>query len=309
VSQPVVETCGVGRRFGARLALASVDLAVPQGAIVGIAGPNGAGKSTLLHVLAGLLRPSTGTARVFGLDPNVARAAVMRRARFAFAPPGLWPFLSAREHVVALARLSAPPVSAALLDAEIDAALDLVGLRERQHDRAGSFSFGMRQRLALAIALCPRPELLVLDEPAEGLDPLAVLELRAILARLRRDHGVTVLLSSHLLLELDALVDELVVLEQGEVLCAGAPEALRGSPRWRLVADAPARAAEALAAAGLAATAADDGSLWLAPDVALDLAAAQRLLAQAGVALVEFARVQPSLEQALLARLRARRSA
>ncbi len=302
MSARIIETTNLGRRYGARVALHGLDLTVRAGQIVGIAGPNGAGKSTLLQVLAGLIRPSAGGARVFGLDPWRDRAAVMQRARFAFAPPGLWGTLTAREHVVALAAIGRSPVAAA----EVDTTLALVGLLARADDRVVTFSFGMRQRLALAIALLPRPELLVLDEPAEGLDPLAVLELRAILRRLRDEHGVTLLLSSHLLLELDALVDHLVVLDQGAVLCAGAPSKLRGLRRVWLRVDDAVRAREVLATASVTCTADGDDALWLDAGADVSLITAQALLSPAGVTVHEYANRQPSLEQALLARLRAK---
>lgn len=305
MTEAIVRVRGLSRRFGARFALRDLDLDVGAGHIVGIAGPNGAGKSTLLQILAGLLRPSAGQATVFGLDPWHERATIMRRARFAFAPPGLFGTLTAREHLAALAAIGrVRPAPAG--DATIDATLDLVGLAARGDEPVATFSFGMRQRLALAIALSPRPELLVLDEPGEGLDPLAVLELRAILQRLRTMHGVSVLLSSHLLLELDALVDHLVVLEQGEVLCAGAPQVLRGTARRRLRVSDPERAARALAAANITCERAATDDLWLPPEAQLSLVEAQALLAPAAITVLEFAVERPSLEAALLSRLRRR---
>lgn len=300
-----MRTRGLSRRFGARTALRDLELDVGAGAIVGIAGPNGAGKSTLLQILAGLLRPTAGDALVFGLDPWRERAAIMRRARFAFSPPGLFASLTAREHLRALGGLGAARPERA----DVEECLEQVGLAARADDAVGTYSFGMRQRLALALALLPRPELLVLDEPAEGLDPRAVLELRAILQRLRVEYGVTVILSSHLLLELDALVDHLVVLDQGEVLCQGAPRTLRGPPRVRIRTSDGARAAATLAAGGLVAEQDARGDLWLASGSSPGLEDVRTVLAAAGVALVEFAQERPSLESALLARLGSRPAA
>jgi len=155
-----VEVRGLGRRFGARIALAGVELRVEPGEIVGPVGPNGSGKTTLLRILAGLLRASAGEARVFGLEPFGRRELVMQRARFAFAPPALFESLTAREHLAYLSRLGlrseAFPTPSA-----IESALETVGLRERAGDRVHTFSFGMRQRLLLAQALLPLPELLV----------------------------------------------------------------------------------------------------------------------------------------------------
>jgi ABC-2 type transport system ATP-binding protein len=299
-----VALADAGRRFGRRWALTGVTLEVATGEVFGLAGPNGSGKTTLLELLAGLSAPSRGSVRVLGLDPFVERRAVMRRARFAFAPPALYDGLDALEHLRYLCALGgARPTPAAM-----QRALEWVGLADRARDRVGTYSYGMRQRLLLAQALCPRPDLLVLDEPADGLDPLAVLELRAILARMRAEEGVTIVLSSHLLLELDELVDRLLVLDEGQALFLGTPDELRGSgEQQRLTVDDPAAACAALAERGLAARA-GEGAVFLAPG-ALDLEGARALLASRGLQLAEFTTERPSLERALLARLRARREA
>ena len=222
MGEPVVRARGLARRFGARLALAPLELEVGAGEVLGLVGPNGSGKTTLLRMLSGFLKPSEGELRVLGCEPWSERARLMERARFAFAPPPLYERMSAREHLRCLGALGGEPPSAA----DIQRALDTVGLGERADERVRAFSFGMRQRLALAQALVPRPELLVLDEPTDGLDPLAVLELREVLARLAREEGVTVLLSSHLLVEVEELVDRMLVLFEGRSLFLGTPHEL-----------------------------------------------------------------------------------
>jgi len=304
--QPLpVELEGLSRRFGAREALADVDLAVSRGAIVGLVGPNGSGKTTLLSIVAGLLRAHAGRVRVFGVDPFVDGPAILERARFAFAPPAFFPDLTAREHLHHLARIRrarTPRVSRA----EIDAALALVSLSDRAGDRVRTFSLGMKQRLALAQALLPRPELIVLDEPTEGLDPLAVLELRAVLAELRAEHGLSVLLSSHLMVEVEELVDDLLVLREGRSLFRGRPDELGAEARelrLEVGPEARERARAALAAKGHAAR--PVGHELALPDGALTLDEARSLLGDAGLALHCVRRHRPSLEEALLARLRA----
>jgi ABC-2 type transport system ATP-binding protein len=298
-----VRARGLAKRFGRRTALAGVDLDVAAGEVVALVGPNGSGKTTLLRILAGLARASAGEARLFGLDPRVERAGVMRRARFAFAPPALFSGLSAREHLRALGGLGVPrdgrPARAAIEDV-----LALVGLHERADDRVDAYSFGMRQRLALAIALLPRPELIVLDEPADGLDPLAVLELGGILAGLARERGTTVLLSSHLLLEVGALADRLVVLREGGVLLAGRPaELVAETRRVVLVSDDVARAERALATRGIPCE--RRGAELLLAAGALTLDDAARLLAGAGARLTGFHVRAATLEEVVLARLAA----
>jgi len=299
MAETLVEIRGLERRFGTRRALAGVELELGAGEIVGLVGPNGSGKTTLLRILAGMLRPTAGTVRVAGLDPAEERVEVMRVARFAFAPPALLETLTAREHLVHLGGLGGARVE----PAEVARALALVGLAARADERVRGFSFGMRQRLMLALSLIPRPRLLVLDEPTEGLDPLAVLELRAILARLRGEHGLALLLSSHLLLEIDRLVDRMHVLSEGRVLFAGTPaELTAGSERVRWTVSDAGRAAELARARGLACQPLGTGELELAADSPA-LAEVLPWLAAGGVTLTGYRRERATLEQALLARL------
>lgn len=305
MSAPVLDVRQLSRRFGARLALDRVDLHVERGEIVGLVGPNGSGKSTLLRVIAGFLRPSGGAARVFGFDPARERERVMERARFAFAPPALFDALTAREHLELL-----PGIGGARIEsAEIERALHLVGLAQRSDERVRAFSFGMRQRLAIALTLLPMPELIVLDEPTEGLDPLAVLELRGVLARLVREEQVAVLLSSHLLIEIDELVDRMLVLHEGRAVFAGTPaELCDGTTRTRVRASDGRRALEALLARGCVARALDDGELEL-DGGAPSLGETAELLHAAGVELREYHARTATLEEALLARLAKERTA
>ncbi len=303
MSGPLVEVRAVRRMFGSREALAAVSFEVEPGTIFGIAGANGSGKTTLLKVLAGFIAPSGGEARVFGLDPHRRRAEVMRDARFAFAPPALYESLTAREHVALLAGLGAASGSGRSRAVAVEAALDEVGLADRADDRVRTFSFGMRQRLVLAQALVPTPRLLVLDEPTDGLDPLAVLELRGVLKRLRDERGVTTLLSSHLLVELDELVDQLLVLDEGHTIYCGSPaRLLDGEARLVLVTNDAARAAELLTRRGLAAQSAGDGALVLDAG-SIQLAEAAEILRAGGLELLEYRAERPTLERTLIARL------
>ncbi|MFT5052279.1 MAG: ABC-type multidrug transport system ATPase subunit [Chlamydiales bacterium] len=295
----VVVLDGVRKRFGQRDALVDTDLQVGAGEILGLAGPNGSGKTTLLKLLAGLLRPTAGRVRVLGLDPFARREQVMRGARFAFAPAPLYDTLSAREHLRHLSRLGTQSVPASA----IDQVLELVGLEDRAADRVRTFSLGMRQRLGLALALLPEPRLLVLDEPADGLDPLAVLELRAILARLRDERGVTIVIASHLLMELEHLVDRLLVLKEGQVLFCGPPGDLRSDVEQlhARVSD-PDSARQLLEARGVAAEPDGEGGLLLGGSE-LSLERVRDILRAGGVDLFEYGARRPGLEVALIARL------
>ncbi|MEW6071164.1 MAG: ATP-binding cassette domain-containing protein [Planctomycetota bacterium] len=249
-----VEIHGLERRFGRRTALAGVDLEVFRGEIVGVVGPNGSGKTTLLRVVAGLLRPDAGEVRVFGRAPFAAPGSLMEVVRFAFAPPALYPALTAMEHLRHLTaiRTSAMP---RVTGAECQRALEAMGLADRAHERVAAFSLGMRQRLALALAILPPPELLVLDEPTHALDPFAVLALRDVLAKLRADHGTAILLSSRVLAQVETLVDRLLVLHAGCRLFWGRPGALLDPESPRSLEEA---LFDRLRAAGAAPTAGPD---------------------------------------------------
>ena len=302
MTRPVVVRA-LERRFGDRVALAGVDLEVGPGEIVGLVGPNGSGKTTLLRTIAGFLRPHGGEVSVFGDTPFERQARVMERARFAFAPPALFESLTATEHLRHLGGLrtpSMPPVR----PADIERTLEQVGLRERAHEPVRTFSFGMRQRLALAQALCPLPELLVLDEPTDGLDPVAVLELRGILARLRDEAGLAILLSNHLLIEIEELVDRMLVLIEGRCVFQGTPEAMTSAGRClRLRAGPVDRVCEVLEGRGLKAVpAAREGWVELS-DGAASLRQLQEVLAASGLELQELHEHAPSLEEVLLERL------
>ncbi|MBM4016598.1 MAG: ABC transporter ATP-binding protein, partial [Planctomycetes bacterium] len=245
----LVEATALCKRFGTRWALQRVDLTVAAGELVALVGANGSGKSTLLKLLAGLLRPDGGRLTVAGHEPWREREAVMRTTRFAFAPPALFEALTGREQLVALA--SAGGASVAARGREVERALAALGLAARADDRVRTYSFGLRQRLTLAQALLPLPQLLVLDEPTEGLDPVAVRELRGLLRRLRDESGIAIVLASHLAAEVELLADRLVVLEEGRVAFAGpVEELLAGQEEWVLAVDRPQAAAAALVAAG-----------------------------------------------------------
>ena len=299
-----VEIQGLERSFGRRPALCGVDLEVFQGEIIGLVGPNGSGKTTLLKIVGGFLRPMGGEVRVFGRSPFEEQSRIMQSARFAFAPPALFESLTAMEHMRHLCTIRAKGMEN-VTGNDMVRALETVGLADRAQDRVSTFSTGMRQRLVLALALLPVPELLVLDEPTDGLDPLAVLDLREILAELRDEYGISVLLSSHLLVEIEELVDRMLVLHEGRSLFYGKPSALIGrDTRLHLDVSDVEKARALFAAHEIEVLGVEGQGVQLGVGaITLDDAAA--LLAGGGVCLTSFAERAPRLERALLDRLRA----
>ncbi|MCC2322240.1 ABC transporter ATP-binding protein [Cellulomonas xiejunii] len=212
----VIEMLQVGRRFGRRQVLQGVDLTAREGAVTGLLGPNGAGKSTTLRVLLGLLRPHGGQVRLFG-EPW--RREHLARVGASVDGPSFYGHLTGRQNVALHARLVGVGAAA------VGEALETVGLGAAADQRASGYSTGMRSRLALAIALLGDPDLVVLDEPQNGLDPSGVREVRELVRRLARD-GRTVLFSSHLLSEVAAVADDVTCLAAGRTVFAGPLSAL-----------------------------------------------------------------------------------
>ncbi len=211
----MLATHSLSKSFGAQLAVDHLDLEVRAGEIFGFLGPNGAGKTTTMRMALGLIRPSSGWVEIFGEDVARRGAAVLPRVGPLVETPALYLHLNGRDNLRAFAApLGGVPA------ARIDALLELVDLRERQRDRASTYSLGMRQRLGLAIAMLHDPQLLLLDEPANGLDPAGIRSVRALLRQLR-DSGKTVFISSHVLGEVERLCDRVAILRRGRLVQAG----------------------------------------------------------------------------------------
>lgn len=232
MSAPGIAVDGVRRSFGQVEAVRDVSLRAEAGRVTGLVGPNGSGKTTLLLMLASLLRPDAGEIRLNGVDPLTDPAAA--RAQLGWMPDtlGAWPTLTARETLVVTGRL----YDLSRTDAEYraDVLLAEVGLTELSHSPARVLSRGQKQRLALARALVHDPRVLLLDEPASGLDPQARIDLRVLLRRLAAD-GRTILVSSHVLSELEEVVDEAVFLVAGATVAADRVAQAAGRTRtWRI---------------------------------------------------------------------------
>jgi ABC-type multidrug transport system ATPase subunit len=227
----VVQTRDLTKRYGsgesARLAVDGVSMTVRRGEVYGFLGPNGAGKTTTLRMVLGLIRPTAGSATVLGRPAGEPETTAGVGALI--EGPGFYPYLSGRDNLRTMARYRGLP------EALVDAALERVDLTSRGKDRFKSYLLGMKQRLGVAAALMGDPELIVLDEPTNGLDPAGMADMRALIVDLARG-GQTVLLSSHLLAEVEEICDRVGVIARGKLLVESTVSALRGGRRLRIVA-------------------------------------------------------------------------
>ncbi|HUA31731.1 MAG TPA: ABC transporter ATP-binding protein [Streptosporangiaceae bacterium] len=247
-----IATIGLAKRFGDQLAVAGIDLAVPGGSVYGFLGPNGSGKTTTIRMLLGLIQPTEGSQRLLGVSMPAGANAVLPRVGSLVEGPAFYPQLSGQAN---LARLDAADrtADARSAPARIDAALDRVGLLAAAGKRYRAYSLGMKQRLAIAAGLlCPR-ELMILDEPTNGLDPQGTREVRALIREIAAD-GTTVFVSSHLLAEVEQICSHVGVMRAGDLVFQGTLEELRGRSAARILvrtAD-PDKAALVLTGLGLA---------------------------------------------------------
>ena len=219
--------------FGSRHALHELFLEIPQGQVFGFLGHNGAGKSTTFGMILGQVHPTTGSAFIRGISVQRHRRRALQGVGAIFESPAFYDYLSGWTNLRILTSYSRH-----LPDSELRETVRFVGLEARIHDPVRIYSHGMRQRLALAQALLPRPEIVLLDEPADGLDPEGIHEMRHLILRLNREHGMTVILSSHLLAEVQQICDRIAILKQGRMIFHGKwTELLADSKRYRLDAD------------------------------------------------------------------------
>jgi ABC-2 type transport system ATP-binding protein len=241
---PVIRTFDLTKRFGRLTALDGVNLEVRRGEVFGFLGPNGAGKTTTIAIFLGLVHPSAGSAEVLGCDVRRGLSRALRRVGAIVETPAFYPYMSGEDNLRVFAR-----VTGGGAERRIPAMLEQVGLKGREKDKAGTYSLGMRQRLGLAAALVGDPELLILDEPTNGLDPAGMQEMRVFVRRLADEEGRTVFLSSHLLHEVEQVCDRVVILNKGRVIAQGrVDELLRQTRAVEMRIAETARAAGVLAA-------------------------------------------------------------
>ena len=292
-----LETSGIHHRFANHDVLSGIDMQVPESSIYGFLGANGAGKTTTLRLILGLLRKQRGEIRVFGKRFDENRVAILRNVGSLIESPSLYDHLSAAEN------LRLMQIVHGCAESRIAEVLELVGLRDTVKKRAKQFSLGMRQRLAIAGALLHRPALIILDEPTNGLDPSGIIEIRNLLIELNRRDGCTILVSSHLLSEIDRLATHVGILGKGKLLFQGTIDELRRHRQEvlsvRVSTNDNAEAVRAIAAAGVEARLIDGEVVLpaLPPD---RIAALNRTLTTRNLDVYEIRSVRNDLETIFL---------
>lgn len=217
--EPIVKTISLSKTFGSQTAVSSCSLSVEAGTVYGLLGRNGAGKTTLLKMLLGLLKPTCGSAVLFGLDSRTDSVRILKQVGALIETPVFYENLSARENL----RIHLEYMGCS---GDVSTALRAVGLASAADSPVASFSLGMRQRLAIARAIVHRPGLLILDEPLNGLDPVGMREMRELFLRLTKEEGTAILLSSHILSEVEKTADQIGFMSDGKLLAQTTPEAV-----------------------------------------------------------------------------------
>ncbi len=287
----MIQFQNVSKKFGARLAVDDLSLNVPAGQIYGLLGHNGAGKSTAIGMMLGQVWPTCGTVRIRGHDVSERRRLALQKVGAIFETPAFYDYLSGWRNLEIFSSYTAPTPPRRL-----EETLEWVGLKGREHSKVRTYSHGMRTRLALAQALLPQPELLILDEPGDGLDPEGIAELRETILRLHREMGLTILLSSHLLTEVEQLCTRIAVLNQGRMVFEGSLAETKRREKWiRLRTDDFVLAARDLLAARLITGQQEGLLLALGEGVGTDQIV--KFLVEQGRAVYEIACAEETLEQ------------
>ena len=296
----VLETENLTRRFGRFVAVDQLNLRVEEGDIYGFLGLNGAGKTTTIRMCLQLIRPTAGRVRLFGQDLRDSFISIMSQVGALVELPAYYPHLSARTNLEIL-RVMSPGIERS----RIDEVLELVGLGERRDSKVRTYSQGMRQRLGIAMALLPRPRLVILDEPTNGLDPQGIADIRTVLLNLNRREGVTLLISSHLLHEVEVTCTRVGILKSGKLVEQETVEAIlaKAGTTVRIQADPAPRALEIVKALPFVQGAATDGNGGVTVRVPPERRAEVNAeLVKAGVKVSGFVPEQMTLENYFLSR-------
>ena len=291
-----LQTEELTKRFGARTAVDRLSMRVERGDIYGFLGPNGAGKSTTLRMLLGLVRPTSGTIKFQASESGWDYIRARSRIGAIVETPAFYENFSGRRNLQLLASLSGRVQSK-----RVEEVLEIVDLRERARDPVKTYSYGMRQRLGIAQALLPTPELIILDEPTNGLDPQGIQQTRELIRRLREEFQLTVLLSSHLLTEIEQLCNRVGVIHEGRLLYEGAPDALVApASRYKVRVDNLSAAFDLLIKEPDV-TVSRNGDAFLHVDADAErIPSLNALLVAQGIKVYELSPAQESLEEAFL---------
>ena len=296
MSDIALQTEDLTKRFGARTAVNRLTIRVERGDIYGFLGPNGAGKSTTLRMLLGLVRPTSGVIKFPVRSSSWEYLRARSRIGAIIETPAFYENFSGRRNLQLLASLSG-----GVQKKRVDEVLEIVDLRDRAHDPVKVYSLGMRQRLGIAQALLPTPELIILDEPTNGLDPQGIHQTRKLIRRLRDEFKLTVMLSSHLLTEIEQLCNRVGIINEGRLLYEGGPEALVAPTSLYKVRVDDLTAAFDLLIREPGVTVSRNGSSFLRIDAdAEHIASVNRLLVGNGIKVYQLSPAQESLEEAFL---------
>jgi lantibiotic transport system ATP-binding protein len=292
-----IAVCGLTRRFGEIRAVHNLSLSVPQKCVYAFLGPNGAGKTTTIRMLLGLARPDSGDVRIFGEVMNSSTPlSLLRRIGSMVEGPSVYPHLTGYENLQVTQKLISLNLS------EIDRVLHITRLQSDAYRLVKTYSQGMRQRLGLALALLAKPDLLILDEPTNGLDPAGMIEMRDLIRSLPDEYGVTIFLSSHLLGEVEQIATHVGIIGRGQLLFEGTLEAFqqRSGNRVAIETDNPAGAVEVLRRGGWNPMNLGDSRLTIEFPNRESVANAVAMLVSSGVKIYQIRTDQPSLENLFL---------
>jgi ABC-2 type transport system ATP-binding protein len=299
----VIQLQHLSKQFGQQCAVDDLTLQVPPGEIYGLLGHNGAGKSTAIGMMLGQVWPTSGEVRICGHDVTVHRRLALQKVGAIFESPAFYDYLSGWRNLEILCSYTArtPPQ-------RIQEVIEWVGLNGRENSKVRTYSHGMRARLALAQALLPHPELLILDEPSDGLDPEGIHEMRQTILRLHRELGLTILLSSHFLNEVEQLCTRIAVLNRGRMVFEGSLAATKQCEAWiRLRTADFGLAVRELRQAQLITHERDGHLISLSPGAGTDQVV--RLLVERGLSVYEIAPVEPTLEDFYLSLMNGQKEA
>lgn len=296
VKEAVVETKNLTRRYGKKLSVNNINLKVEKGSIYGFLGPNGAGKTTTIRMLLGLIRPTSGQIHIFNQEFSKHRMQILKRVGSLVESPSYYGHLSGFENLEIVAKLIKVPQS------RIHEVLSIVRLTQAANQAVKGYSFGMKQRLGIATALLGNPDLLILDEPTNGLDPAGIHEIRELIKEMPKQHGITVVISSHLLSEIDQMATHVGIIDQGNLMFQDTIETLReqSAPKLTVHVDRPYDAQTLLKEAGIEVSLVEEEKLELSH---LDFSATaqmNRRLVQAGLSVYRISEQSRSLEDIFL---------